>query len=241
MQRREGGSGVSIRVMAWVWEHSNSVGADRLVLLAIADSANDAGRDAYPSMMTIARKAKMDKRTAQRSVRALVALGELSVKENAGPRGTNRYRIIMPKGRQDATPRGETPPVMDHPGDTPPVASDPQGGGISSPKGRQDATRTILNPPLTRPTGESSTGDRHETLRAVPDTEPTCSAHPLGDGGTNCGGCRRVRLWRDKNEASARDAAQRLRDNCPDCHGTNWLEGEFGKPAAKCDHRRAAS
>ncbi len=148
---------MSVRVMSWVWENSRSAGADRLVMLAIADAANDAGRDAYPSMTTIAKKARLDKRTAQRSVRNLQAMGELAVLENAGPHGCHRYRLIMTDGRQGAT-RGDTPsPVADdHRGDTPPVASDPAGGGISSPEGRQDATRTILEPSITHPKDISS-------------------------------------------------------------------------------------
>lgn len=143
---------MSVRVMSWVWEHSVSIGAERLVLLAIADAANDAGREAYPAMATIARKANVDKRTAQRAVRALVQLGELSVQENAGPKGTHRYAVLMGQGRQDAT-RGDSPPRQDARGgstprgDSPPgVASDPAGGGISSLQGRQDATRTVLEP-----------------------------------------------------------------------------------------------
>lgn len=141
--------------MAWVWENSASSGAARLVLLAIADAANDTGREAYPGMATIAAKANLDKRTAQRAIRSLVDLGELSVFANAGPNGTHRYAVNMSKGRQDATPAGchggDTPP-----GDMPPrqvatVASDPSGGGISSLRGRQDATRTILEPSKNRP------------------------------------------------------------------------------------------
>jgi hypothetical protein len=34
--------------MTWVWQHSRADGNVRLVLLAIADSANDDGLDAWP-------------------------------------------------------------------------------------------------------------------------------------------------------------------------------------------------
>lgn len=147
---------MSVRVMSWVWEHSKSVGADRLVLLAIADCANDAGRDAYPSMETIARKAAVDKRTAQRSVRDLEALGELEVLTNAGPRGTNRYAVLTSLPRQDTTPGdtpdGETPPRRD-------ATPAPRHGGDRSQKGRRHATRTVLNviPPQPPASGGTTT------------------------------------------------------------------------------------
>lgn len=160
---------MSVRVMSWVWDHSTSAGADRLVLLAIADSANDQGRDAYPSVTTIARKAKMDKRTVQRSLRSLVAAGELAVAEFAGQNGTHRYRVIMADGRQDTTP-GDTPPpvVIHHPDETPRVASNPSRGGISSREGWQDAPRTILEPslPIQEPSSSTAVAEsRQDVIR----------------------------------------------------------------------------
>jgi hypothetical protein len=39
---------MSVKVMSWVWDHSRAEGTDRLVLLAIADSAEHDGSDAWP-------------------------------------------------------------------------------------------------------------------------------------------------------------------------------------------------
>lgn len=187
--------------MSWVWDNSRSTGADRLVILAIADAANDAGRDAYPSMATIARKANLDKRTAQRAVRNLQAMGELAVLENAGPHGTHRYRLIMTERRQDTT-RGDTPPPVadDHHGDTPPVAPDPAGGGISSQEGRSVATRTVLNPSTTRPKETSAKTADPPSAELVPirqDVERICTR--LADR-IEQNGSKRPRVttkWRD--------------------------------------------
>ena len=41
--------------MTWVGDHSPVGGNERLVLLAIADCANDEGGDAWPSIATLAR------------------------------------------------------------------------------------------------------------------------------------------------------------------------------------------
>jgi hypothetical protein len=99
--------------MAWVWESSRSEGIARLVLLAIADAASDDGGDAWPSVHTLASKAKVGERTVQRAVRRLVELGELEVRSNAGKHGVNVYRILM--GRQSDTPVNLTPPSDSHP------------------------------------------------------------------------------------------------------------------------------
>jgi hypothetical protein len=95
---------VSVRVMSWVWEHSQSGPTQRLVLLAIADCANDSGAEAYPSMSKLRMKTGLSERAIQGALKNLSELGELVVYLNAGPKGCNRYRITMP------TPAGDAPP-----------------------------------------------------------------------------------------------------------------------------------
>lgn len=92
--------------MAWVWEHSRSRGNERLVLLAIADCANDQGESAYPSLVTLTRKAAVSRSTVLRSIEALVALGELRVDTAASKYGTNEYAVIMDHGGVNMTPGG---------------------------------------------------------------------------------------------------------------------------------------
>lgn len=86
---------MSVKVMAWVWEHSQAKPVHRLVLLAIADCANDTGADAYPATATLARKTGLSERGVRGAVAELVELGELRVEFKAGPRGCNRYRVLM--------------------------------------------------------------------------------------------------------------------------------------------------
>lgn len=93
---------MSVKVMAWVWDHSQARERDRLVLLAIADHCDHDGSNAWPKLETLAAKVACSVRTVQRSIRALVDLGELEVEVNAGgSRDTrpdhrpNRYRIVM--------------------------------------------------------------------------------------------------------------------------------------------------
>jgi hypothetical protein len=91
---------MSVTAMAWVWENSQSGGTDRLVLLAIADSADHDGSNAFPAVATIAKKCQVSARTVQRSIRTLVEMGELEVSEQAGhgsraDRRPNLYRVVM--------------------------------------------------------------------------------------------------------------------------------------------------
>jgi len=85
---------VSLKAMNWVWDHSPAVGTELLVLLAIADNADDAGANAYPSTDTLARKTRLDTRTVQRVIRRLEERGHVVV-DRGGGRAANRYSMSL--------------------------------------------------------------------------------------------------------------------------------------------------
>lgn len=62
---------MSLRAVLAVFDHSESQLATRLVALALADHAHDDGSNAYPSVDTIARKARVNERTVRRGLRWL--------------------------------------------------------------------------------------------------------------------------------------------------------------------------
>jgi hypothetical protein len=94
----------------------------------------------------------------------------------------------------------------DHHGATPPVASDPPGGGISSLQGRSDATRTVLNPSTTHPKETSAKADAPpaELVPIRQDVERICNrlADRIEQNGSK----------RPKITARWRDAARLLID-----------------------------
>lgn len=92
---------MSIKVQSHVWEHSPAKGGELLILLAIADFADDTGI-AWPSIDTLAQKARLSTRQTQYNVRALIAGGQIAVEENAGPHGTHRYRVLGVQSLQGA-------------------------------------------------------------------------------------------------------------------------------------------
>lgn len=81
--------------MSRVWDLSAHGGTELLMLLAIADFADDDGR-AYPAVGTLAIKCRMSPRNANLLLAKLRDSGELEVSVGAGPRGTNSYRIKLP-------------------------------------------------------------------------------------------------------------------------------------------------
>ena len=88
---------MSIVVQAWVYANSETRLSDRLVLLAIADEADDDGKNAFPSLRRIAHKARVSLPTAHAAVERLEAAGALLVQrpETTGRGHHNRYTVPM--------------------------------------------------------------------------------------------------------------------------------------------------
>lgn len=74
---------MSIRLMSDVWRLDLPT-VEKMVLLVIADHANDEGTQAYPSQATIAAKASISIRTVQRAVNTLCAQGYIRMFKHAG-------------------------------------------------------------------------------------------------------------------------------------------------------------
>ncbi len=144
-----------------VFDHSASKGGARLVLLSMADEANDEGLlTAYRrSHSHLARKANLDSGTVPRVVKSLVTLGELEVLNPGNGRVSTDYRIILPglrnEGGQDAppgsAPRAPTPRTTRPPGvqDAPPIIplspGDPPSPPSSPPAAAEVAFESFWN------------------------------------------------------------------------------------------------
>ena len=82
--------------MANVWDNSKAEGTALLLLLAIADYANEDG-EAWPAVATLAHKIRLSERQTQYILKQLVASGELEIEVKAGRKHTNLYRILPQK------------------------------------------------------------------------------------------------------------------------------------------------
>lgn len=83
---------MSIRIMTEIWEYSPSTGTELLMMLAIADHAND-DRECWPSIARLAHKCRLQPRMAQNLIARLVAKGELERVIHPGRKHTNTYWI----------------------------------------------------------------------------------------------------------------------------------------------------
>src|SRR5262252_8336008 len=88
---------MSVKVMARVWANSQTAGGELLVMLALADFANDDG-ESWPSIPVLAQKARLTDRQVQHVLPKLQALGELKIaRSNGGRNRRNRYLITVPE------------------------------------------------------------------------------------------------------------------------------------------------
>lgn len=113
---------MSVRVMTEVWALALP-DSQKIVLLALADSANDEGH-CWPSMLSLARKCSKGQRTVQGVIKSLVDAGHVTRREVAG-RGCEYW--VHP--RKDCTPAETAPAQPSRPARTAPrsrCASPPQ-------------------------------------------------------------------------------------------------------------------
>lgn len=93
--------------MHYVWETSPTTGSQRLMLLAIADAANDDGV-CFPGVGTLAKKLNTTERNAQKLIRSLAKAGEITIHTGKGIKTahgwTNRYNMTF-NGVSISTPR----------------------------------------------------------------------------------------------------------------------------------------
>lgn len=89
---------MSVQATTAVWEHSESTGSARLLLLAMANEASSDGLlVAYKrSQSHLAARAKIAERSVRRLRDQLVALGELEVIYEGTGRQSSDYRIVLP-------------------------------------------------------------------------------------------------------------------------------------------------
>lgn len=104
---------MAIRLMTAVWDDGSLPRGDVLLMLALADHANDDGLS-FPSIARLARRTRSSPSTVRRHLRSLQAEGRLVVDTREGT--SNLYRIVLQGDRwqyahpgQSDTPTKLTP------------------------------------------------------------------------------------------------------------------------------------
>ena len=84
---------MSVKATSWVWQESKCEGADRLVLLALADFADENGR-CFGSWGTLEDKTRLSRSTIVRSLKRLEASGDLSKVEESRVVGSRNLATV---------------------------------------------------------------------------------------------------------------------------------------------------
>lgn len=115
---------MSLDVMTAVWKHSDAKGTDLLLLLALADNADDEGF-CFPSYPYLAAKTRMSDRTVRRRITELCDTDELTLVASGRGGRSNEYMVNIRALREkpDHTPkrggqndRGATGQIAQAPG-----------------------------------------------------------------------------------------------------------------------------
>lgn len=142
---------MSIRIMTQVWAADLDSATQKIVLLALADNANDEGW-CWPAIGTIAKKCSLSDRTVQDQIAILSTKKLLTIKAGGG-RVTNQYQITISanspsEGCAKITGAQISPLTQDHPRGAP---GSPQGCGTITAGVRQLPTihqGTVIEPSM---------------------------------------------------------------------------------------------
>ncbi len=201
---------MSVKIMSVVFDSKSLKPTERLIMLALADHADDEGR-CYPSINRLCQRTGLKERAVQTNIRKLEEQGYLRIHEGAGRNGSNLY-FVHPTPAADAPPQ-EMHPALDAPPPRIICGSDP---AADAPK----PSGTIIEP---------SNKDQ-----SAPD--PTFSRFwedwPLAKVGKKKAQTAFKRLSLKNQEAAIRNVrqwAQSWRTNNPtanDMHPTTYLNGQ---------------
>lgn len=87
---------MSSEAREWVWEHSSSRGAARLVLLSIADRVADDQCISWASLSSLAKRTRASVSTVREAVERLLLAGELEQLDDLlGPQRSTVYRLPL--------------------------------------------------------------------------------------------------------------------------------------------------
>ncbi|HTC76230.1 MAG TPA: helix-turn-helix domain-containing protein, partial [Edaphobacter sp.] len=98
---------MSIKVASLVRKYGPQNHGDFVVLLALADHANDAGGECWPSVKAIAAEMRIGERSVARSLSVLENDGWISVMRRSRDHKGNSYKLVMEKLKSPATETGD--------------------------------------------------------------------------------------------------------------------------------------
>ena len=99
---------MSRRARDWAWGRHGLTPAQRLVLLALAEYADDNGERCFPSLGLLERMTELSRRGITKALNGLD--GALIERDRGGPRRATRYRLLLTtQDRDERTPEDGEP------------------------------------------------------------------------------------------------------------------------------------
>lgn len=129
--------------MSAIFESETLGPTERLILLALADHADDSGR-CYPSMGRLSRRTGLSERAIQTNVKKLTATGYLTVVTGGGKGHANLYFVSANPSVAEDKPRSICTPQEMHPAAGAPQT--PQQVPVNPAAGAPEPSRTIKEP-----------------------------------------------------------------------------------------------
>lgn len=185
---------MSIRYVAAVLDRLTELSeSETLVLIALADFASDDTRECWPSMKTVARRARCDRRSARRIIRRLESYGLLESAKGGHQYGANTASCYRLRFDYDGTRLETTEAALSTRGTvSPPQAPklSPRGtlgtprGTLGPPKGDRRVPPSVIEPSLNQrafdkrlkpKTVDNSGADRLEQLEALKKLQGTAA------------------------------------------------------------------
>lgn len=172
---------MAVEVVVWVFTHSRSKNAERLVMLAVADACRKPdGTGAWLSNAALRAKTNLSERAVQLAVARCEEHGELRVERGRGRGGVNRFAVTMTAGRGTPENPAESAPLQETPQNLRPAESavnrtdedtqaNPQNPADSAPnprrrKGAESAPGTVSTK---KPSSKVSSTARNDTRRGT--------------------------------------------------------------------------
>ena len=169
----------------WVWKQNIKPATHKLILLAMADRA-DEYHCCYPSIARLERDTGLDRKTIQKGISNMIACGLLS---DTGKRvgSTNKVRVLRMNIGEEQSQKRDDLQADNHPknGNVPKNGNNPKNGTLNDPKngtlndpknGMQNHPIESPNEPLP-PSGVSARATAADAQPEFPDPPPEPSPH----------------------------------------------------------------
>lgn len=172
---------------AAVWSRSKATGSQLLVLLAVADAANQQGQQSYQSVATLASMARVSESTVHRALAGLLEAGEIVHTGDHAQYGTRIYAL----GPSMTGGVSLTPPQQEGG-----VTQAPEGVSPVTPKPTTNPTTTSGTGSSPPPVGDAGAGERQGQMttswRPMPSTK-----HAVQESCPNINYVREVHAFMD--------------------------------------------